>query len=99
MACRGQVVRVVAVLLLVLATAETILCAEWSPASCRFAQEQGDTEAHPHSGDSCLCCCPHLLIASYPVPAAVGVVESTQSAVSAQLISIPSPLIYHPPQA
>ena len=96
---RSQVVRVVAFLLLLLAAAETILCAEWSPASCRFAQELGDTEDLADSGDSCLCCCPHLLIASYPVLAAVGVVESTQSAVSAQLISIPSPLIYHPPQA
>lgn len=97
----GQLyLKIVALILVVLASAEIGLCTEWSPRACRYNQEAGtDTEHRPHSEDSCLCCCPHLLIGYSPSLVVMGATDPAEVTIFTGLPSVANRLVYHPPQA
>jgi hypothetical protein len=88
-----------ALIILLLAGLEIVVCQEWSPVSCRLSQQTSDGDNSPASGDDCFCCCAHLLMAYAPVLTPERLIEL---AAVRTVVALPLPIpasVYHPPQA
>lgn len=62
-----RLVRSAALVMLLLAGGETLLCQMWSPASCQFSQNDSHDDDSTESTDDCLCCCV-VEVGQMPIP-------------------------------
>lgn len=92
----ARLLQIVAIAILVLATGETVFCAQCSPETCRFAHSQKSTGVQP--GNGCLRCCGHMLAAASPRINPSMVTNSTRCVPVLPLQSVPPAAVYHPPQ-
>ena len=89
--------RIVAVIMLLLTGVELVACEAFSPATCEISGAPSDQSTD--SGDACLCCCFHIVVAT------PFVLEPTEKIVALELVTpVPFPSqesakIYHPPKA
>lgn len=93
----GHIFRCAAILLLLITGVGLVTCETLCGGSCELAGSPGDS----HSGidDACLCCCPHVEIATLPDLKPAQESLALAPAPSPILFSVESPSIYHPPQA
>ena len=96
-----QLVRFVALGLLLLTGFEVLACDLVSPDYCKLsaAQHGKDSSQDDGGGDTCLCCCTH-----YVAPAHINFVQFDEVGVPPVLVPVHSPLpeparILHPPRA
>ncbi len=96
MPSRVTTFRIVAVVILLLTGVELIACEIVSHAACEISGASGDQSTD--SGDSCLCCCVHIVVRT-PL-----VFEPTEEAIALEAFlrtpfsSFESASIYHPPR-
>ena len=92
-------VRAIAVAILLLAGTEIVFCAECSPDSCSLSHwPSHEKPTSSGSGDECLCCCAHLVIAQPVHIEPVAIVAPLPFVTSPSLAFVPSLPVFHPPQ-
>jgi hypothetical protein len=104
MPSRITVFRAIAVAILLLTGVELVACELMSPASCEITGIPGDggtspaPEGQAPEGDSCLCCCFHIVVS--PQIELTPTVDSAPTFVLTQCNppSADAPHIYHPPR-
>lgn len=97
MPSRVTIFRVAAVVMLLLTGVELIACEVLSPTTCEISGAPDDQK--PGSGDACLCCCFHIVIATPIVFETALEVAALDPPWAVQVPSIESASIYHPPRA
>lgn len=92
--------RIVTVMVLLMAATEIFACQLISPDSCIFANHSTSDSSEGGSGDGCLCCCAHIVIAAPVMPLApVAVVSLAIPFEILQTPDVPAPSIEHPPRS
>ena len=100
MPLRGTIYRITAVAILMLAAVELFACELLSQDRCEIAgAPSGDGSSKPADGDSCLCCCFHIVV-SLPVE----LMPAFDSAYAFTLPECTQPSadytgVYHPPRS
>lgn len=99
MPSKTAIFRVVAVAILLLTGIELFACEFLSPATCEISGTPSDGgSSKPSGGDSCLCCCFHIVVS--PQIELTPTFDTAPTFVLAQCAppSAESPHIYHPPR-
>jgi len=91
--------RVVTLLVLLLAATEIFACQLISPDSCIFSSHSTSDSSEGGSGDGCLCCCAHIVVATPITPlASLGFISRTVQLDEVQAPEFRSIDIEHPPR-
>jgi len=91
--------RVVTVLVLLLAATEIFACDLISPPTCLFSTQTTNDSDQGCSGDGCLCCCAHIVVAAPIVPLVkLGFISQAVPADDIQAPDFPPSGIEHPPR-
>lgn len=100
MAHWSTVQRIVTLFVLLMAATEIFACQLISPDSCIFASHSTSDSSEGGSGDGCLCCCAHIVIAAPVKPLApAGVVSLAIPFEVIQTPDVPARGIEHPPRS
>ena len=100
MAGWSSIRRIVTVVVLLMAATEIFACQLISPDSCIFSSHHTPDSSEGGSGDGCLCCCAHIVIAAPVMPLApAGVVTVAVPLELIQKADAPAPSIEHPPRS
>lgn len=92
-----RVLQAAAMVLLLLAGAETLFCQMLAPGSCQFtATERGSDDSSDVSADDCLCCC-LVRVSTFPLPEPSRLSVTLPEAPSVDRPVPPEPSVYHPP--
>ncbi len=99
MPSRISVFRTVAVAILLLTGVELFACELVSPATCEISRIPGDGgSSKPSDGDSCLCCCFHIVVSPQIELTPTFDVAPTFVLAQCDPPSAEAPRIYHPPR-
>ena len=91
--------RVVTLLVLLLAATEIFACQLISPDSCIFSSHGTSDTSEGGSGDGCLCCCAHIVVATPITPlATLGFISRAVPVDEVQAPEFRSIDIEHPPR-
>ncbi len=91
--------RVVTLLVLLLAATEIFACELISPDSCIFSSHSTPDTSEGGSGDGCLCCCAHIVLAAPIMPlATLGFISGAVPFDEVQAPEFRSIDIEHPPR-
>ena len=91
--------RVVTLLVLLLAATEIFACQLISPDSCIFSSHSTSDTSEGGSGDGCLCCCAHIVVATPITPlASLGFIARAVPFDEVQAPEFRSIDIEHPPR-
>lgn len=92
-------IRSIAVAILLLAGTEIVFCAQCSPDSCTLSHWPTHEQLpSSDSGDQCLCCCAHLVIALPVHVEPIAMFEAMPRVASPSLPRAPLQPVFHPPQ-
>lgn len=97
MSSRVTIFRIAAIAILLLTGVELIACEVISPTTCEISGAPSDQKTD--SGDSCLCCCFHIVVVAPLVFEPVQEAVAFEPILSPQVPSFASARIYHPPKA
>ena len=93
-------IRSLTVAVLLMAATEIFACELVSPDSCIFSSRNTPESSEGGSGDGCLCCCAHIVIAAPVMPLApAGVVSLAVPFDAIQIPDVPVRGIEHPPRS
>ena len=92
--------RVVTLLVLLLAATEIFACQLISPDSCIFSSHSTPDTSEGGSGDGCLCCCAHIVVATPITPlASLGFISRAVPFEEFQTPEVRAIDIEHPPRS
>ena len=99
MAHWSTVRRIVTLVVLLMGATEIFACQLVSPDSCIFSSHSTPDSSEGGSGDGCLCCCAHIVIAAPVMPLApTGNVSLAAPFEVIQMPDVPLRRIEHPPR-
>lgn len=96
MPSRVTIFRIGAIVMLLLTGIELVACEVVSPAACELSGNQSAPTTD--SGDQCLCCCSHIVVAAMIMIEPVAEAAALDPSPRVAFASFESVRIYHPPK-
>src|SRR5689334_3627244 len=98
MSSRITIFRTVAIAILLLTGAELFACDLLSPATCEIAGIPNADSPKPSDGDSCLCCCFHVIVSPQIKMTPTFETATTLVTPACEIPLVEPAHVYHPPR-